>query len=198
LNKYETYSDEQLLELLKNSDEGAFREIYDRYWKKLLIKAARKIGSLQLAEDAVQDVFLSIWQRRESLQVTSQLYIYLLSATTFRIIRYRVNAQKQNQASNGLKVVASSEENPSENFQDIERIERRIMQLIISFPEQTRLIYLLNKEEGNSYKEIATALNISPKTVDYHLSKAVKSLRAAVAGFITMLFLFIHFIFLNH
>lgn len=185
---YATYSDKQLVSLLQNDDERAFREIYDRYWKKLLFKASQKIGEVSLAEEAIQDIFLSLWTRRHDLVLQGELGAYLAAATTYSVIKCRQKRKRERQLHLASKQFVPHSENTTENMLAFEALQHRILQLVAALPEQTRLIYKLHKEEGCSYKEIATSLDISPKTVDYHLSKAIKTLRAALSLLVVFLF----------
>lgn len=95
MNAYLTYSDEYLLALLKNSDEGAFTEIYNRYWEKLLFMAGVRLRDLSVAEDLVQDIFLDIWNRRFDLEVEGRLEAYLAASIKYRIINVQVKLKKK-------------------------------------------------------------------------------------------------------
>jgi RNA polymerase sigma-70 factor (ECF subfamily) len=74
---HNTYNDHELVRLLKQSDQEAMREIYDRYWDKLLAVAVNRLSIEEEAEECVQDVFLSLWKRREGLVLKHELSTYL-------------------------------------------------------------------------------------------------------------------------
>lgn len=84
---YCTYTDEELVQLLKKSDHEAFAELYERYWDKLLFLAGKKLNDLYEAEHIVQDLFLDLWQRRADLDIQRSIGGYLVIAVKYRIIK---------------------------------------------------------------------------------------------------------------
>src|SRR5688572_6945559 len=83
---YSKYYDEQLLRLLTENDENAFSEIYNRYWKPLYISVQNILHNTDPAQDAVQEVFISLWQRRHTVQIES-LKAYLFQAARFQVFK---------------------------------------------------------------------------------------------------------------
>ncbi len=83
------------MELLRTGEEGAFTEIYNRYWQILFNVAANKSNSLAEAEELVQDIFLDIWKRRETIDITSNLRAYLAVALKYRVINLLARRQKK-------------------------------------------------------------------------------------------------------
>ena len=81
------YTDSELLSLLRQGVESGFTEIYNRYWKNLLVVAVNKTGDLDEAEEIVQDIFVSLWNRRETLEITSSLNNYLAVSVKYRVIK---------------------------------------------------------------------------------------------------------------
>src|SRR5690606_5910871 len=80
-------SDDELLALLRNGDDKAFTEIFDRYWKPMLFVAGKKLGNLEEAEDIVQELFVSIWSRRERLEINTSLGGYLAASTKYMVTK---------------------------------------------------------------------------------------------------------------
>ena len=85
---YQFHRDEELLLLLQTGDHTAFREIYKRYWDKLLYIAGKKLDDFSEADSIVQDVFVDLWHRRETLEVRQQLAGYLVVAVRYRILNF--------------------------------------------------------------------------------------------------------------
>src|SRR5207249_4815542 len=81
-----TASDEQLLRLLSEGNSQAFSEIYERYWEKLFISAEKILQNRAAAQDAVQEVFISLWNRRSTLQIEA-LQNYLFQAVRFQVFK---------------------------------------------------------------------------------------------------------------
>lgn len=82
---YNGFSDEQLASLLREGDDRAFTEIYNRFWKVLLNQAFQRLKSVEASEELVQDLFISFYQRREEVQIQTTLNAYLMTALKYRI-----------------------------------------------------------------------------------------------------------------
>lgn len=153
-------------------------EIYNRYWDKLLAVAVNRLDDEQEAEECVQDVFVSLWKRRSQLELRYQLSTYLWMAVKYQVInrldkRYaKRSLQTTGMPDNEPAVIPSGEALVFEK-ELLERIEQAIGQL----PEKCRIIYRMSREEGKTTREIARQLNISEKTVEGHITRALKDIR---------------------
>jgi len=176
------HTDLELLSLLKRSDHDAFTLLYDRYWKRLLSFAVQKTGDLAEAENMVQDIFVSLWRRRETLVVTGSLEHYLVASVKYRVIKWlnRRAAEPLHDAENGLAVDILDDS--TQEYLSFEELRKKLEMLIGALPEKSRLIYKMNKESGMSYKAIAEELDITEKSVDAHLTRAKKSLRDGLSS----------------
>lgn len=171
-------SDEELLQLTRSGEEAAFSEIYNRYWKKLLTVAINKTdGNVEEAEEIVQDIFVSLWKRRDQLELSSNLSNYLAASVKYRVIKNlaRKDLRRRYEAENPH--VFSTSDNSTQDWLDFEELRSRLEALVAALPEKCQLIYRMSRESGYSQKEIAGELSISEKTVEAHLGKALKSLR---------------------
>jgi RNA polymerase sigma-70 factor (family 1) len=168
------YSDAQLLHLLQQSSEEAFTEIYNRYWEKLFSVAYYHCHNKQVAEEVTQDVFMSLWDRRNSLDV-KDLKAYLATAAKFAIFKHLVRTKRRRQllAEGAAPVVSLSEDaNINAVF-----LKEYVNGLVETLPEKSRIVYKFSREEGLNIPEIAEVMQISHKTVETHLNKALKTLR---------------------
>jgi RNA polymerase sigma-70 factor (ECF subfamily) len=153
-------------------DEKAFKMLFDYYYKHLVIFAIRYVDDKDLSESIVQNVFVKLWEKREALQIDS-VHAYLITA---------VRNQCQNELKH-QKIVRAYEKNfiPNEWMAETvypdEEVMARINQVIDQMPEQRRKIFKMNRLDGMRYKEIADKLEISPKTVEVQIGKALKYLR---------------------
>lgn len=171
-------SDDELLTLLRGNDELAFAEIYRRYWKKIFTLAANGLDSPEEAEECVQDIFCSLWRRRGTIELKYSIYTYLAVAVKYQVINrldkaYRL--QQRMAGSRGLQpeVYAPSAETPLLEKELFGRLNDSVNRL----PEKCRIVFKMSREEGKSHKEIAEELQISEKTVNNHLTKALKDLK---------------------
>lgn len=183
-----------LLEKLKDNDEAAFTEIYNRYWDKLFVIAAHRLNSQAEAEEAVQEVFYNIWKRRADIQITSSLPAYLATSVKYEVLNSLARKKRfQRYEQHTVHTTAEADESAGEQLH-FAQLQQQLQQTIKALPEQCRLVYRLSREAGYSRKEIASTLDISEKTVANHLTRALKSLR----GSLTQIFRIIIIFFLSH
>lgn len=185
MNTYSKLTDLELINLLKRGDQSAFTEIYKRYWQKLFTVAANKINDLEEAREIVQNIFISLWNRREQLQIKGTLSNYLAVSVKYRVINV---LDKQNNHQKYLDSLNSSElDDSTQQWLSFMELKERLASLVAELPEKCRLVFELSREQGYSQKEIAEKLGISEKTVEGHLTKATKSLKAGLNNFLLTL-----------
>jgi RNA polymerase sigma-70 factor (family 1) len=172
---YNTYSDEQLVVLLRNDDDEAFVEIYNRYWDKLLAIGYNHAHSKEIAEEIVQDVFMSLWNRRNNMDI-DRLSAYLATAVKFAV--FKVLA-KENRRKALLADQLANDTAATLNEAVIEAkfLKEYLDGVVAGLPEKCRLVFTYSREHQLSTKEIAEALQLSHKTVESHLTKALKTIR---------------------
>lgn len=183
---HKTLSDSELLCLMSKGKEQAFSELFNRYWDKLLQTAIHKIGDVMEAENIVQDVFVSLWKRRKDLNITGNFQHYLLVAVKYRIIKVlnhqRVRRMYFEEGHGSVDLL----DDATQQYLDFAELQERLEQLVGDLPQKARLIYRMNKEEGMSYREIASELNITEKAVDAHLVRVKKNLRSGLQHFLSL------------
>ena len=171
---YDSFSDSQLLDLLKNSDDNAFSEIYNRYWKKMLLIAWNHMQQKDKAEDIVHEIFLSLWERKDNVEILN-LSGFLATGVKFSIFKHyqqerrRSLLAKTNYAFNEL---VNEEEEWDALF-----LKHYIDGLIEELPEKCRLTFLYKRDEALSNAEIAQKMNISEKGVEANLSQARQKIK---------------------
>jgi RNA polymerase sigma-70 factor (ECF subfamily) len=173
---YTNLSDLHLFGLSKRDDLRAFEEIYRRHWPGLMNLAYRKLQSRQKAEDTIQDIFISLYQKRETLELTVSLKAYLYQALKFKVLNiYRDESTRNNcQREIFLKQICK---NDSANYSEVRDLSRKISEILNHLPEKCRRVFLLSRHEHLSHKDISAGLNISVSTVEKHIVKALKVLR---------------------
>ncbi|WP_017257654.1 RNA polymerase sigma-70 factor [Pedobacter arcticus] len=174
---YSSLPDPVLLDLLKEDDEKAFQEIYTRYWKILLTKAGQKLSNTEEAEDILTDLFVSLWKRREKLPSIVCLKSYLHLALKYQVIKIWARRHQDAQYQN-FKTAQ-----PQQVIQDsisLKELNLDLKNAILNLPEKCRVVFELSREDGMSQKQIASILGISQKTVEAHISKALKTLKSSL------------------
>ena len=182
MDSYKTYSDEQLVELLKTSDERAFNEVYNRYWEKLFHKAGYKLNDLARAEEIVQDIFMDIWYRRNELSLNSSLAAYLSASLKYQIIKVHAKARSDRKHLENIKRSAADFDIATQQQLSFKELQKNLEQLVGELPEKCRLVFQL-RQEGFSQKEISAQMSISENTVETHISRALKTLRTGLSHF---------------
>lgn len=179
------FSDVELIVLLKGGSHAAFTEIYNRYWQKLFTVAANKIADLEEAREIVQNIFISLWQRRYELEIKGTLGNYLAVSVKYRVI----NAlDKQNNHQTYLDSLSATEvDDTTQQWLEFIELKERLAVLVAELPEKCRIVFELSREKGLSQKEIAQQLDISEKTVEGHMTKAIKILRTGLNSFLITL-----------
>ncbi|WP_346318405.1 RNA polymerase sigma-70 factor [Chitinophaga sp. YIM B06452] len=185
---YQFHHDEELLLLLQTGDHQAFREIYKRYWDKLLYIAGKKLDDFSEAESIVQDVFVDLWQRRETLEVRQQLAGYLVVAVRYRILNFLARQQKAETYLRDAARSLSPADRSTEEWLGFEDLREWLEKIVAGLPEKCRLAYRL-RGEGYSQREIAQHMNVSEKTVETHISRALKILRNGLGQLISRMWM---------
>ena len=177
--------------LLETTDEHAgFRILYSRYWEALYKKAYFRFGNSADAEDAVQEVFISFWRNKETIQVDETLAPYLFTALRYYIIKHVYRKAKK-----GIQVPLSAEkleqaELTTEEILQYKELQSAIAGEVNELPERMKEIYRLSRVENLQIAEIAVRLSISEQTVKNTLTNALKRLRAKLSHY-SFLFIFL-------
>lgn len=174
---YADLSDTELTHLLRDGNERAYAEIYKRYWDKIYVVACHRIGDQLEAEEIVQDVFLSLWKRRASLDLKYSLNTYLSVAVKYQVINRQT---RQFRKMNEIAAHVSSLEESADttNLWFLEKELKEQLELSINkLPEKCRIVFKMSREQDKSNMEIANELGISEKTVEAHITRAISNLK---------------------
>lgn len=176
-------TDTILLERLGAGDQSAFQEIYQRYWYRLYQVARRKVFSEEDAEEIVQDIFVDLWVRREELLI-HELNKFLFKAVKYQLLSY-MKAQFVRQAYQDSKQSFSQDtDTQTEEQLALKDLNEAITTGIEQLPFKTQEIFRLNRLEGRSTKEIADILQIPERTIQYHITQALRIMRSHLKDFI--------------
>ncbi|MEM6842067.1 MAG: RNA polymerase sigma-70 factor [Bacteroidota bacterium] len=169
--------DQQCLLQLAQSNRQALQQLFDCYYTDLCRIALRLVHRSEIAEEIVQDVFIYLWEKRENLQITTSLPAYLSRAVRNRCLNHlKSKAAQYDWANEVREYQLPTEISPDEDLQASE-LYQIIEQILPKLPEKCLLVFSLIRYEEYSYREIAEQLNVSVKTVEYYMNKALKLIR---------------------
>ena len=177
VSKYSNFSDEQLFNLIESGDKIAFTEVYNRYHRLLYSVSYRYLMDREKSEEAVQYVFVRLWEFRSDLNIGISLKNYLFTMTKNYVLNVIRN---ENSVIEKQYELAQSTSEYEDDF--IEKLENRermdiFYKALDKLPEQKREICLMKVREELSNKEIAERMNLSVNTIKTHYSEALKLLR---------------------
>jgi len=184
-------SEEGLVELLRKDELNAFKEIYKRYWKRLYGAAYKRVKNKELSEEIVQDLFTTLWVKRQQLQFTHGLEGYLFASVMHHVIDYYRKEAVREKYRESFKVVHTGIDNSTEEAILLKDLSDTIDSEINQLPDKCRSVYTLSRKEHKSNKEIALYLGISEKTVENHLTKALKKLHIGLSHYLGLIFFLI-------
>lgn len=175
-------TDEKLFKQIKQGDERAFRRLFNRYYQVLLAIAINLIKDINGAKDTVQEVFFQIWKRRDVLEIPDKVEAYLKRSTINRALN--LIQSKKRMVPLAPDFDASGKNAGAQEQLEAEEMNLVIQQALASLPERCRTVFVMKRIEGLSLKEIAERLDISPKTVENQITKALKVLKEAVKPYV--------------
>ncbi|MFL5808616.1 MAG: RNA polymerase sigma-70 factor [Flavisolibacter sp.] len=185
-------NDTVLINKLQMRDEAAFEETFKANFKSLHAYAFTMLRDEMAAEEMVQNVFCKLWERNENLSISGSIRAYLYRAVHNESLNYikhlKVRSEHQLFVSHRIN---ESAEQASKKIQ-LRELEEKLQTAMNDLPEQCRTIFQMSRFEELRYREIADRLNISIKTVENQIGKALKILRAKLVDFLPLILLFIN------
>lgn len=167
-----------LLDLIEKSDHEAFTIFYSKNFQKLILVADKHVKNVPVAEEIVQDIFLKIWEDKDILLNVNSVKSYLYRSVVNASINY-INRQN-NIERHHLKIAGYMSPEDIDLLEEQNELIVMLYQEIEALPEKCRHVFKLSRLEGLKYKVIALQLGISEKTVENHMSNALKILRTKV------------------
>ena len=174
-------SDVELLCRMADDDQEAFTSVYRRHWESLFITTVRVIGNKEDAEDIIQEVFTSLWNRRKVLNLTGPLAGYLQASVKYKAINYieRNITRRHYLAALNEAAKAGVPASPEVLLQ-VKEVQQLIQTVIENMPPKMREVFELSRSHYLSHKEIAARLGISEETVKKHIQHALQLFRSAM------------------
>ncbi|RAW00876.1 RNA polymerase sigma-70 factor [Pseudochryseolinea flava] len=172
--------DELFASVVHSDDYHAFEKIYNRTYQHLCSLSSRMLKSRELAEEIVDDVFCTLWANRKKILISASFNAYLNTAVRNRSL----DSIRKMKSEKSLELETAADVPCKQSVADedlvFQELNHSIEVAIATLPTQCRTIFLLSRDQGLMYKEIAELLQISIKTVDTQMGRALKQLRNLV------------------
>ena len=170
--------------VVATGDYHAFRELFTHHYRSLCNYAMRVVVTREIAEEVVSDVFVKLWKNREQIEVHTSFQAYIYRAVRNQALDYlklRIHRQNERESLDSVQWNMSH----ADHFSPVEELTfneffDHVEGCIQALPRQCQLIFRLSREEGLRYRDIAEKLEISVKTVETQMSRALKVLRERV------------------
>jgi RNA polymerase sigma-70 factor (ECF subfamily) len=182
-----SFSDDEIFikKAFDQSPEEGCELLFRRYHRSLCSHAVRYVYSREIAEDIVSDVFVKFWTKKVFNSINSSYRFYLFRSVRNEAYSYlRSEFKGLDSLENTDKNISSDSLRP-DNITQFEESYNRVKELVESLPPQCRKIFLMSRFEGKKHQEIANELEISLKTVESHLTKALTILKNGMKDYLT-------------
>jgi RNA polymerase sigma-70 factor (ECF subfamily) len=180
MKDFDKFSDEKLSILLFEGNNGAFEEIFNRYWLKLYGAALKRVKCHEVAEEIIQNLFTILWAKRESIQIHKSLTAYLFTSVRYMVFNHIQKEIVRDSYKDSFQASNVYCDNSTEETVFLNELIRNIEKEVKYLPSQCRSVFELSRKENKTNREIAEVLGISEKTVEGHLTKAIKQLRVGL------------------
>ncbi len=177
MEKLNENTENQLIQELKRGNAKAFDQVFDFYGKKLYYFSLGYLKSEAEAEEVVQEVFYKIWKNRQSLnpELSFKAYLFKIAFNHIQELFQKLSLQQAYKHELISTSVGFNDE--LDNRTNYQSLLELVNQLIDQLPPRQREILIRKRKQGQSVKEIAAALNITAKTVENHLTEALRNLK---------------------
>lgn len=175
----QSYDEKELLAHIADGDQQAFAVIFNKYWPTVYSAALVIAKSPSLAEDISQEVFTKLWETKEKARDIENVKAFLFIAARNLIIN-RLSRQKVEDAYRAYQLHHSAETSHGGHDLDYQQLEQRLRSAIRQLPSRQQRAFLLSREQGLTYEQIAEQMQISRDTVKEHIVKALASLRKSL------------------
>lgn len=174
--------------LIREGDKVEFEKVFKLYYNPLCDYACTIIKDSDESEEIVQNIFFVIWSKKETLEISISLKSYLYRAVHNECLNKLKHSKVKLIYATDFKnnITTSGFDNVSENI-DAKELNKKIQSALDSLPEQCGKVFRLSRFENLKYSEIATKLDISVKTVENHMGKALKIMRDNLKDYLMLL-----------
>lgn len=180
-------SDSDIVNAIRQGQESAFEQMFRTYYERLCRYADTLLKDADEAEEMVQTVFLTIWEKRAELEITLSLKAYLYRAVHNHCLnRIKHFSVRETHREYSLYFQADGYDSVTEAIQANE-LEERIERAVSKLPEQCQVVFRMSRFDEMKYQEIADQLGLSVKTIENQIGKALRIMRHELADYLPLL-----------
>jgi RNA polymerase sigma-70 factor (ECF subfamily) len=172
-------------------DRSAFESLFRSEFKGLVRFAITYVKDYEAAREVVQEAFLTLWEKRAEIDMEKSVKTYLSTTVRNRSLNHLRDNKKFDAGLLGAEGVFPDKEARQSDTLELKELKSKIDDAVNGLPERCREIFLLNRNEHLKYQEIADKLDISVKTVETQMSKALQHLRENLKDYLMVLFIFL-------
>lgn len=174
--------------------EKIFKDLFEEYFIPLSHYALKYVKDLDTAKEIVHNVFLNLWEKREEIDVNKPLKPYLYTSTYNRCLNYIRDNKKFNKDELSISFLEQHGNHEDHDKLVEQEVQHKIDEALAQLPGKCKEIFMLNRFQSLKYSEIAEQLDVSVKTVEAQMSKALKILRKELAEYLTVLLIGMEFL----
>ncbi|OFX17587.1 MAG: hypothetical protein A2033_04625 [Bacteroidetes bacterium GWA2_31_9] len=180
--------------IIEKLDKNSFEILFKQYFSVLCQFARKYVRDLDTSKEIVHDCFVSFWDKRDTIDLSKPVKTYLFTSVHNRCLNHIRNNKKFDQNVENFELLDLSHHHIASDSLVEQEISSQINNAIESLPEKCKEIFKMSRFEEMKYKEIAEKLNLSIKTVEAQMSKALQVMRTSLSEFISVLIYFIIFL----
>jgi len=166
------------LSALQSGSTIAFKFFYDKYSPQLYRKLLKMVHIQEISEELLQDLFLKVWEKRESIDPEQSFQGYLYRIAEHMVYDHYRKATRQAKMAREVAQISTELHNPTEDLISGKEFQHQIDQAISKLPEMQKQVFTLCKIEGKTYEQVSELLGISKATINTHISRATKTIKA--------------------
>ncbi len=175
---------------ISKSDEQAFSDLFHSLYSDLVLFASRYHKEKELCEDIVQDVFTKLWLDRKSIEQIISIRSYLMQAVKNRCLDHLRHFSVRQRHHDQTQNTSLTEDSSTYNYVLYSELKDKLDEALRKLPKECREAFELNRFSTLKYKEIAKKLNVSQRTIEVRIGKAISILRELLKDFLHLLIVF--------
>lgn len=165
-------------------DEITFKELYQLHWERVFAVCYNNLQDVEVAKGMVQEIFKSLWERRQELEITVSVERYLLRAAKLKVFEHLRNTKVRREHIQHIRMLECGSAHCTENDVMYNSLKEKVSGLVDTLPSQCRKVFKLSREQGLSNREISQSLLISERAVEYHITRALSTLKANLTEYL--------------